>query len=198
METLEEHFISDHKAIKIQYGKERKETPPKNRVGWFIDNKKFPTFSKYTKDILAEKCKNSALTPIICEEIMTEVCNLTFKKKLEVRPFNPIYWWNEKIASLRSKCQKFRRKIQRLKKTNEEFDEIKNELKTLKEVLVKEIKTSKRKNWEMIRKLEEDPWGQAYQIIRGRIKNPNKFANSSLTEDELFQTIYDLFPDHGE
>ena len=61
------------------------------------------------------------------------------------------------------------------------------------------IKDFKIKHWKaLVDDLDRDPWGVAYKVIQKRIKTTPPFDGSLLTDTELYEIIYGLFPDHGD
>lgn len=87
------------------------------------------------------------------------------------------YWWNKTVKARRKECNKARRKVTRARAnmgvTAEQTEELERQYKQAKTEYRNEIRDSKKEKWKnLIEKLEEDVWGQGFQIVTKQLKRP--------------------------
>ena len=106
-------------------------------------------------------------------DTMTRACDVAMPRKLEPRDRRrPAYWWCDELGAMRSRCLRARRAMQRAR-NQEEREERRETLRELKLELKRAIATSKRERFkELLREVEDNPWGNAYRIITTRLKGP--------------------------
>jgi hypothetical protein len=109
-----------------------------------------------------------------------------------------VYWWNDKIAELRSQVNKIRRKLTRIRKTNSRSELIKELYNQYKEIL-KEYKRSiiksKRNSWkELLRDLDREPWGVAFKIATLKIKPAMHSFCEAFPWETVKVIVNNLFP----
>ncbi|XP_074031193.1 uncharacterized protein [Leptinotarsa decemlineata] len=127
-------------------------------------------------------------------KIAQEQCTRRLPK---VRRKQPV-WWNEAISEARSKCNRLRRMIQRARIARVEgrITATETEYKEARKSLRGEIRRSQREQWrELCDGLEDDPWGQGYQIVMGKIKQLRE--PYEMDEETKTRKIRELFPDAG-
>lgn len=123
---------------------------------------------------------------------LNTLCNATMPKKRHQRgnQRNPMYWWNEEIAELRKECLAAKRKFTRSRGNQE----LKQELREVRNQLKQMIKKSKEKHWnDLILEVENDPWGLPYKIVANKLKI---HENIWQLNDEAWvkRIVADLFP----
>lgn len=124
-------------------------------------------------------------------EILTHVCNAGMpKNKTPCKSRKPAYWWNEEIASLRTRCLRAKRVATRKKGDNVSMNLYREARKDLKDA----IKNSKRKSWDALcSEINNDPWGLPYRIVMKKLGNHNKIPG--ITNPAWAHTIVNtLFP----
>ncbi|KAH8314757.1 hypothetical protein KR074_003757, partial [Drosophila pseudoananassae] len=78
----------------------------------------------------------------------------------------PVYWWSDEIGSIRAECTRARRLMQRAR-GSDAFEERHLAFKDRRKALKVAIRDSKRKCFlELCDSAEENPWGNAYRIVR--------------------------------
>lgn len=70
---------------------------------------------------------------------LIKACDSSMSRKARRNGRRPVYWWTVEIASLRSQCNKARRKFQRIRS-----EELRDSFKSLRKKLKVAIKTSKK------------------------------------------------------
>lgn len=86
--------------------------------------------------ITSNHLKNTNLSPMLCEKIIIEAANKTFKIRNSDASKSTPSWWNQEIKQIKKKCIKAQRKITRKHKgiknpteDHQNFQELKKELK---------------------------------------------------------------------
>jgi hypothetical protein len=101
------------------------------------------------------------------------------------------YWWTEEIQRCIQLVRKARKRAQR-NKNNERGEMMLNTYKNQRLILKKSIAAAKNHSWdELCKKLEKDPFGDAYQIVKSHMKAPN--PKISITVDEKIKAFESLF-----
>lgn len=201
LEVMDSFLPCDHYWLKIEYEKDRSEQKKneerQEHRGWILDAKKYPNFLKECKALVAAG-EEADLTPESCTNVISRACDKVFLRKNspDVKP--RVYWWTKEIGTLRTQCQKLRRKITNLRCKNRDPAAELIDFKNVKRQLVDKIRESKNNNWKaLVRDLDRDPWGNLYKIVRRRLRNPKSHDEGDLSDNEIFDVIYGLFPDHG-
>ncbi|XP_074031357.1 uncharacterized protein [Leptinotarsa decemlineata] len=119
----------------------------------------------------------------------------TRKSKEGTNRAQPV-WWNENIAQLREKCNKSRRNITRARVRPVDpvsISVLENKYKDYRKFLRKAIRESQRAQWNLLcERVEEDPWGQGYQIVIGSMRHLKMpYVLHQKTKEEK---IIELFP----
>lgn len=121
-----------------------------------------------------------------------------------------VYWWNDDITEVRSKCIQDRRKWSRAKtkkkkaerKHGEHAEEAKANLHCLERCyknsqknVVKAIYKAKEAAWkELISEIDRDQWGTPYKVIMNKLRPAGPGLMEILENEELEKLIYKLFP----
>lgn len=106
------------------------------------------------------------------------------------------YWWSNDIAQVRKECIKRRRDWLKAKKkkdndnTNNKGEKYRQNRKKLRKL----ISIAKDKAWsELINEINNEPWGLAYKIVMGKLKN-NRELIEVVGEKEFVNILEELFP----
>lgn len=191
--------LSDHCTISFTIKrdiKREKYRADEDKHRWRVTGEGLTAFSKDIKLRAGgeTKCEAEKLAKYI-----RDGCDKFFRRgRKEGKQLRPVYWWNENIAEQRRKCVAARREVTRANKGNDEWRkvELRNKYKKERQKLKKEIKKSKNEKWrDLCDELENDVWGQAYQILLKRIKVINR---AGITKEELENQISKLFPEQNK
>ena len=124
------------------------------------------------------------------ERTITTACDASMPKTGEAK-FRPlVYWWRSEIEEARKECTKAWRKYTRSRGNAE----LREQHMSAKKKLRREIDSSIREHWkELVDEVENDPWGNAYKIVRKKLKTGQVIPELN---DPAFveQVIKDLFP----
>lgn len=192
-----EENMSDHRTITFEIrnagGEKSRDF---NKYRWRTSH---GLLKKYQKECLNLFSEYDEVTPVGMWERIRSKCDYVFGKSGAARNRQPVYWWNAKIAELRSSCNRLRRELTRSRKRFGEGDSVENvraSHKQAKKELKREIGRSKREKWNELRKsLDEDVWGKAYKIVTMKLKLRNR---APIEESEVLRQIEKLFPKHEE
>lgn len=92
-------------------------------------------------------------------------------KKVRATQWKTPYWWNNTISTTRKSALEIRRKYTRARRDERLVEETKAEYRRIKKELKLQITRAKRTKWEeMCKYLDEDPFGEAYKIVRSQLK----------------------------
>jgi len=132
------------------------------------------------------------------QEAITEACNFSMPVATNTRR-DSTYWWNSQIAASRSECNKARRTWQKMKrKKNSTIDDIlvvEEAYRCKKKILCTQIKEAKIQAWnELIRGIDEDPWGLPYKIVMKKLRRSSPSFGETLLTETLEQLVDKLFP----
>nr|XP_041632428.1 uncharacterized protein LOC121502779 [Drosophila kikkawai] len=117
-------------------------------------------------------------------------CDAAMEKSTKGGGRRPVPWWNQEIASARSKCLAARRKCQRSRgRTTQELYE--SRYREMKKALKVAIRTSKHKCFqELCDAADKEPFGSAYKMVTGKLTR-----QPTPTSQQHLGTIVDtLFP----
>lgn len=112
----------------------------------------------------------------------------------------PPYWWTLEIQESRRDALTARRKYTRYRRRQTTYDpqkeiELQETYRRAKKALANKIRTEKRRCWlQLCQKLESDPWGDAYQIVKRALKVP--IPKVELTVERRLELAKNLFPRH--
>lgn len=165
-------------------------------------------------------CQNTDFSRLTLKEsvkklnnIVTEACNYSTPRQKN-STHTQTYWWNEKIAKLRTECTKKRRNLTRTKKkmrqSNKNIKEedmkqlptiiaARKQLRIAKNCLVTEIRRSKILAWrELIDTLNQDPWGRSYKVVLNKLKKSTPSIIETLELDQVNCILNELFPNNTD
>lgn len=190
--------LSDHNYIIFEVAEET--PPPRQRIikneGWQVkklDRQKL-------QQVLSES-REEASTPSAnaFTHTLAQICDQTMPKRRSARRGQPVYWWNEEIASLRRECTRKRRLYTRNARRNdpEENQRLWEEYKDSKKTLQNSIKKAKRDCWKALcDNVDCDIWGDGYKIVmKGLIGYPPRLQMAMQTMEEV---VDHLFPIHQQ
>ncbi|XP_071652524.1 uncharacterized protein [Temnothorax longispinosus] len=107
------------------------------------------------------------------------------------------YWWSREIAGLRRSAIAARRAWSRArnKDTPDEVARKRMAFQLANQELKSEIRKAKTKSWqELVRTLDDDPWGLPYRIVINRLRRSTPGLTYTLEPDVLEQLLNNLFP----
>jgi hypothetical protein len=186
---------SDHRAIRFTVG--RKQKLICNRVSGGV---------QWKLKLLDEKLLTEAFgwmtggsEPMSANDLtraMKNACEIAMPRSNRSRiRRQPAYWWNDEIATLRAKCLKTRRQVQR-GKNEAERDSRRVIHKEAKAELRQAIKASKVHCFQKLcEEADEDPWGDAYRMVMVKLKGPS--MPRELCPVKLKAIVKGLFPDRS-
>lgn len=132
-------------------------------------------------------------------ESLTEICNSSMPRCRRPHPSRALYWWTEEIAALRAACITAKRAFTRSRRRRIRNPENEARLHSMyseaKRVLKAEIGASKdRAREEMLRSLDDDPWGRPYKVARNKLRPIGPPITETLQPDILDVVVQGLFP----
>lgn len=197
-EVSEKESLSDHNYIISEVA--RQNTPREihhNKIdtgGWII--KKLDNL-KLEREIALIEQNDISTTADGFSAVLKTICDKSMPQKRSQVRKQPVYWWNENIASLRRECIKSRRTYTRIARRNDDaerdrkWDVYQNRRKSMRDA----IRAAKRSCWEKLRSnIDKDIWGNGYKIaMKGILGFPPRLAlTMNFTED----VAKSLFPSH--
>lgn len=127
---------------------------------------------------------------------VTRACDTAMPRRVSISQRTPVYWWNDEIAQLRSKCLRSRRLYQRARGKShfttlqEEYGNARNELKSA-------IKTSKRRCMkELCEEVDKDTWGRPYKVVMTKLKR--SYMPTPTCPKLMYKIVNALFPQQQE
>ena len=127
--------------------------------------------------------------------LIQRACNASMPRKRSPRNRQPVYWWTQEIAELRSNCLRLRRRAQRARGRPEATLRSAEHL-AAKKTLRAAIKESKKEKWwSMIDDVDQDPWGLGYKIVTKKLGTLSSPTMDAVTMNGIVDA---LFPDHPE
>lgn len=186
---------SEHAYITLEFTKTPKETntPTSRYNGWVLTKAGVEKMCSHLK-----KDQRASQDPPDSAYSLTEqikqICNQNLKQKgQKYKNHKPVYWWTEKIADMRAKCNIYRRSYTRAKSkrlSGEIQTTLLEQLKTARKELKSLIRCEKKRSWmALCSDLDDDIWGRGFQIVT------KKFRRGTPLSDETVQTqVRKLFP----
>lgn len=181
--------LSDYKYIRIQ-------TDSKDSMGGYAREIEFPKWntSKINKDWFAASVLGGnwllqhKITSLIergemdkvdyaLKRMVSDACDnaMTRTKGGGNTRRKKVYWWNDEIAIVSSRCSLWRRRLTRAKsrKSLERVSQSAEELKQCRKDLRIVIGVAKKKALDELLGLSGDPWGRPYKTIMNKIRLNN-------------------------
>lgn len=195
--VTDDENLSDHRSIRYEVSLYKPvNTYRKRQKGWKIgSDTDLGIFQDHFKREVERNSRGKTAEEL--HENITQACNRSFsKKKGTIKNHQPVYWWSEEIAEARRECILARRKAQRLNRrrgvSNETKETAQATYRALRTKLKREIEKAKRQAWDrLVEALDDDIWGNAYQIARKRFRTQRTFAR---TDEEQQREANKLFP----
>lgn len=185
--------LSDHQTISFQISETRTKPEAIRRdARWRYSPQQLERFS--------EACNNmyDQLKIVDPEELLKQIkvkCDTYLKQTPAGQNRRPVYWWNEEISRKRKICIHNRRTLTRARsraQPGEDLEHLHTQHMNSKRELKKEIKKSKEEKWKKLcDDLNENVWGQAYNIALRRLKIQN---NNHVSKETVSEVIKQLFP----
>lgn len=168
----EEYTGSDHQAIRYKLTTKLQTVHRRRSMG-----RQWKT-ATLDKSMLCEVFNLSTtgrdrLTPRQLTRKVTEACDMAMQRRVQPRNYRrPAYWWNDDIAALRTECNKARRRAQRkrLHADSAHYQEVHRKAKLRLKYAIRDSKKTRFR--ELCEEVNNNPWGQGYQIAKKRLKGP--------------------------
>ncbi|XP_018360089.1 PREDICTED: uncharacterized protein LOC108759241 [Trachymyrmex cornetzi] len=153
----------------------------------------WPT-SRQARDM--EDCDPNTETDKL-QRIALNACDVAMPRA-KTRLRKSVHWWNEVVALLREDASRARRAIKRARRRRSEPEEIEarvNEYRTFKKKLRVAIYEAKERSWrDLVKSLNEDPWGTAYKLVLNKLRHWTVPITESLDPPFLEEVLNTLFP----
>lgn len=185
---------SDHLAIIIDITRERGRTDlnnqPQRVLSWKAATFDRELFKLAIDDMLVEGTPETMAGQLAGH--ISRACDVSMVRRKNNNRRNPVYWWNEQIALLRSECVSARRLYSRTRgRPENELHRV--QFKEKRKALKLAIRRSKRQCFVSIcDELECNPWGLAYKLVTKKLKC---LAPTAPTEEAILDKVVEyLFP----
>lgn len=200
----DEISLSDHRYITftVNEGDAMRIVVNRRRVAWIyskFDCDKFHAVFTWecTQEDVMEKY---GLLPVEISEkvdgIMKRACDAAMPRQSQCfRKRVSNYWWSEEIDQKRKECIRLRRKWKRLRRKPDSEIEREEEYREVKKELRGMIAKAKSTAWKaLIKTIDEDPWGLPYRIVMSKLRRNTPTLSEMLDKDVLEDTLGQLFP----
>lgn len=188
----DQYTHSDHSAIimDVTRGQGHVHIQSQRLTGWKVD-----TFDRDVFAIVMEGTALDGSAEVMAEQLISQIeqaCNASMVVRKRSANKQPVYWWNEEIANMRSECVRARRQYTRSRgrPDNNLHQEV---FKAKRKALKLAIRRSKRKCFlDICEDVENNPWGLAYKLVTKKLKclNPTPPKEESV----LSGIVEHLFP----
>lgn len=182
---LDLETLSDHAWIEMKLDKrDNQEYPPMQRIPrWKRNSWDFDLFRSTLEWELTGIEKRNNGGEILLDEIvgnlskaLTNSCDVAGEKITQTGKGSrrSVYWWSSELTEARRATETARRKWTNAKSRNRgrspsEIEELRNVYRERRE-LRHRINKAKHEAWtELIKKLDEDPWGLGYKVVMNRL-----------------------------
>lgn len=190
--------LSDHQYISVDIGAEPHQPPqPPNRKRFkAIKPIILQSFKAAVRKHVWMKTFNNRRIEKVMQGI-EDACEKVLGRARPPKGKPAVYWWNLDISRLRGEATKAKRHLTRINGSANASIEEKitrcQEYKDAKRMLRERIKVAKDDSFKaLLKELDENPWGEAYRIARGKLGD--KGPRLSQTEQERYADS--LFPKH--
>lgn len=200
----DEISLSDHRYITfevVQRNSIQKEAKPP-RIAW--SSKKFDldlfhsVFTWECPQMLAIEAleQSPQLASMEIDGIMKRACDAAMPRQSKnLWKKKAAYWWSSEINEKRKECIRFRRKWKKERRKTDSDIEKEREFKVRKKELRILIRKAKISAWkDLMRTIEEDPWGLPYRIVMSRLRRTAPALTETLEKRVLDDTLSKLFP----
>lgn len=180
----EEETLSDHLFAKIEIGQSRQP----NRITYV--ERADPEALKINLQKLTQMHTITNPDKTVAE--IQKVYRTSCRSIRADENFQLPFWWDEDIASKIECTKRARRQLQRETRNETRREELKVEYRTKRSDLSKTIQTAKKNKWRAtLAALEEDIFGQAYNIVRAQLKCAG--PRTWLKPEEKTKLFHELF-----
>lgn len=196
---------SDHNYIFYDIGGTRlwNYTRQKKKV-WNLskfDEDKFDTSILGATWSMEEEGINANEKVVRMIKIITDACDEAMPRKVLGKHPRQIYWWNDNIAEIRKKCIKEKRILTRIRKKASIDAEVQMVLENTRQHLKQKrkrlrVEINKAKNTErieMIKTIENEPWGKPYKLVMDKLIGRRDSPLQFLTVENVQRVIDTLF-----
>lgn len=194
---VSEHYThSDHQALIYDIcdvNKAKSSLRKCTRKGWLTKAFDEELFCELLRDTTLPAGGAEIKVNHVMKQI-TNACDASMPKRRSTDRGKPVYWWNDKIKDLRTKCLRARRRSQRSATSRDGVDKI--EYKRLRRELRDEIRKNKRESFKKLcEEADANPWGSAYRIVMTRLKGQR--SPPERCPIVLHKIVSTLFPQHS-
>lgn len=168
--VLEDLTLSDHQYISFNIDHSNMSQEDVDLPKWNVRKLDDTKLSEYITRAKERSSRPEAVnvenTAESLTKTLTKACNVAMPRVGKYNNKRPVYWWNNEIRELRSKCLAARRASTR----NHDDQVLTNEYKRARKTLRRAIKDSKRTCWsELCKEIDTDPWGKPYKIAMKKL-----------------------------
>lgn len=198
--VMDECTLSDHMYISFKLNKStsKNNIVKKKYIKWAIKKLDEDMYNEVMEWLCTGEVNlNKENAANWLSDIITDACEAAMPR---AKPHhrNSVYWWSENIAQVRRNCNKERRKWQKSKRKRKSIEDIillEDRYRETKKELTHMIKKAKIKAWEeLIRDLNQDPWGLPYRLVLNKLRRSEPVLTEILDGRVLQDTISNLFP----
>lgn len=190
----DQYTHSDHYAIIMDIAQEHPPVTAHRRsqtlAGWKVNTLDREVFQTMMADM-----ELSGPAETMAEDLVkgiSRACDASMVRRKTNPKWQPVYWWNEEIAELRSQCLHARRRYTRTR-GRPGNDTLHQTYKAKRKSLKLAIRNSKRRCFlDICDDLRENPWGFAYKMVTKKLKC---LSPSAPREESILKEIVEhLFP----
>jgi len=126
---------------------------------------------------------------------VTSACDLS-EKRLRLRgQRRRVYWWCDDVAQARRRCIAARRLWTRFKRRGVHRDDLEYLFRIFRRKLCVAIKKAKAGAWnELLKTIDDDPWGMPYRIVMDRLRRSGPMLTESIEPVVVENVLDSLFP----
>lgn len=138
------------------------------------------------------------------EGIIKNACNIAVHAVSQVSERKQVYWWNDEIRELRTKCVGSRRAWTKAKRRRRGLDmvrleELRCSYRLDRRILKWAIRKAKRNSWqELVDSINRDPWGLPYKLVLNKLRRGGPGLSELLQPKNLDFLLDSLFPSGRE
>ncbi|EFN63385.1 hypothetical protein EAG_00448, partial [Camponotus floridanus] len=199
--VMEEESLSDHRYIYFVFERSISlvsQNKKKKYIRWAY--KKMDE-EKYKEALIWQNINHSWVGDVDkkvewLQNTLTDACNYSMPVVTSTQR-KSTYWWSDVIFNLRKACNIARRKWQKAKRKGiiNNILEKEDEYRLAKKSLCTELKRAKIRAWnELIKSIDDNPWGLAYRIVLKKLRRSNLSFRETIPLDTLEQLVHKLFP----
>lgn len=196
-EVNDRESLSDHRYIIFEIGlNDTSRSKPRQYNGWQVAKLEEEKLENATDEIIHI---NLNTTSQEFSSRLSQICDKSMPRKRMHPTRQPVYWWNQEIASLRKESLSRRRAYARSIRRSQPniTEQLWREFKDSRKALRNSIKNAKRNSWkELCANIDTNIWGDGYKIA---MKMMNGFPPiPNITMEQMETTVRHLFPVHTD